>query len=211
MGSNLTVLTTDRADLPQRGPSREGALTPALLDLMSVFIPNGSRCLDVSKRRQRELQPWLIEHGCRYVSANWSTAPSLPYPDGTFDAAIVLDVLDQLAEPRRAAEELHRVLQRGGVLLAVVPNARYWRRRLDRNLRGHDRLVHTFSPSSLRHVLLEAGFGLVGVEGQDGAIIRDLPLAGRIWKGNASPAYRLAERLLPSLLGSSAGAFAIRS
>jgi hypothetical protein len=50
-----------------------------------------------------------------------------------------------------------------------------------------------------------------GVEGQDGAILRDLPLARVFWKGRASAPYRVAERLFPSLLGLRVGAFAIKA
>ena len=64
--------------------------------------------------------------------------------------------------------------------------------------------------AELRRLLLEGGFSLVGVEGQDGALMRDLPLAGRLWRRSGSAPYRAAERLFPALLGSQVGAFAIR-
>jgi hypothetical protein len=77
------------------------------------------------------------------------------------------------------------------------------------------RLLDLFVPAGshpgwLRQLLRQSGFSLVGVEGQDGAFIRDLPLAGRLCRRPGSPPYRVAERLFPSLLGSSLGAFAIR-
>jgi hypothetical protein len=77
-------------------------------------------------------------------------------------------------------------------------------------LPGDDRRASSYSPGTLRRLLLDAGFNLVGVEGQDGAIIRDLPLAGRFSKGHSSAPYRVAERFLPTLLGSQVGAFAVR-
>jgi hypothetical protein len=76
---------------------------------------------------------------------------------------------------------------------------------------GRDHHPPSFNPGSLRRVLLQAGFNLVGVEGQDGAIIRDLPLARLFWKGRSSAFYRVAERLFPSLLGLRVGAFAIKA
>jgi hypothetical protein len=50
----------------------------------------------------------------------------------------------------------------------------------------------------------------VGVEGQDGALVRDLPLAGRFSQGHTSAPYRVAERMLPTLLGAKVGAFAVK-
>ena len=75
---------------------------------------------------------------------------------------------------------------------------------------GEDSRSSSYTPASLRRLLLDAGFSLVGVEGQDGAIVRDLPLAGRFSRGHSSAPYRVAERFFPALLGSRVGAFAVR-
>jgi hypothetical protein len=112
--------------------------------------------------------------------------------------------------PRPAAGELRRVLRPGGVLLVTAANGAYWRHRLDRAAGAGHRQAAAASPGWLRELLLESGFSLVGIEGQDGAFIRDLPLAGRLWRRRGSGPYRVAERFFPSLLGSSVGAFAIR-
>jgi SAM-dependent methyltransferase len=186
------------------------AFSPALRGLMETFIPRGSRCLDVGHGHGTAMRPWLLRHGCSYVDMDASRATALPFEDESFDAALLIGVLDRLLEPDMAAIELHRVLRPGGVLLVTASNVSYWRCRLDRVARGHDPQAGCFSPSSLRRMLLEGGFNLVGVEGQDGAFVRDLPLAGRLWKGRASGPYRVAERLFPSLFGSRVGAFAIR-
>jgi SAM-dependent methyltransferase len=135
---------------------------------------------------------------------------SLPFENESFDAALLIGVLDRLIEPNLAAVELRRVLRPGGVLLVTAPNISYWRRRLDRILFGHNPREGSLSAGALRRLLLQAGFGLVGVEGLDGSIARDLPMARRIWKGRASAPYRIAERLFPTMLGSRVGAFAIR-
>ena len=184
-------------------------LTPALRNLIETVIPSGSHCLNVG-RRARPLNVWLGQHGCTQVTVDESHVPALPFESGSFDASLLVGVLDRLAEPYRAARQLHRVLRPGGVLLVTATNDCYWRRRLDRVLPGEDRRSSSYSPGSLRRLLLEAGFNLVGVEGQDGAIVRDLPLAGRFSKGHSSAPYRVAERFLPTLLGSQVGAFAVR-
>jgi SAM-dependent methyltransferase len=190
---------------------QQGRLTPALRDFLTTFVPRGSRCLSVGRKNDQAVRQWLAEHDCAHMSVDLAGKSALPYADESFDAALLIGVLDHLAAPRPVAAELHRILRPGGVLLATAPNLSYWRRRLRRALQGPDRRIRSFSPDALERILLQAGFSLVGTEGQDGAIVRDLPLVGHLWKGKASAPYRVAERLLPSLLGSRIGAFAIRT
>jgi SAM-dependent methyltransferase len=49
-------------------------------------------------------------------------ATALPVPDGCADAVLLLDVVEHLAEPRRALAEAHRALRPGGVLVLSVPH-----------------------------------------------------------------------------------------
>ena len=184
-------------------------LTPALRNLIETVIPSGSHCLNVG-RRARALNVWLTRHGCTHVTADESHVPALPFESESFDAALLVGVLDRLTEPYVAARQLHRVLRPGGVLLVTAANDCYWRRRLDPVVGGEDGRSSSYTPASLRRLLLDAGFSLVGVEGQDGAIVRDLPLAGRFSRGHSSAPYRVAERFFPALLGSRVGAFAVR-
>ena len=172
-------------------------------------MPRGARCLAVG-RGNRAMRSWLLGHGCRPVEVAASQATSLPFEGESFDAALLIGVLDQLVSPDLAALELRRVLRPGGVLLVTATNLSYWRHRLDRATGATDRLAGGVSPPYLRRLLLQGGFSLVGVEGQDGAFLRDLPLAGRVCHRRGSGPYRLAERFLPSLLGSKVGAFAVR-
>jgi SAM-dependent methyltransferase len=70
---------------------------------------------------------------------------ALPYPDGTFDRAMCLDVLEHLTfeEQPRALAELHRVLRAGGELLVSVPNLAHLQSRVHFLLQG--RLIRTAS------------------------------------------------------------------
>jgi SAM-dependent methyltransferase len=200
--STLSDARTDR---------RRTELSPALCDLLETFIPPGSRCLNVGRASEEAVGAWLLDHGCAHLGVAASQATALPHKDESFDAALLLDVLDQLEEPQGATTELHRVLRPGGVLVVTAPNAAYWRHRLDQATpQADDPGAGTVRPNSLRRLLLQSGFNLVGVQGQEGAFIGELPLAGRLWKGRASRPYRAAERLFPSLLGARVGAFAIR-
>jgi SAM-dependent methyltransferase len=47
----------------------------------------------------------------------------LPWPDGHFDAAVCLDVLEHCPDPAAATAELARVLRPGGTLVVSVPHA----------------------------------------------------------------------------------------
>jgi SAM-dependent methyltransferase len=187
-------------------------LTPALRNLIETVVPSGSHCLNVG-RRARAVNSWLSQHGCTHLSVDESHVAALPFEPESFDAALLIGVLDRLAEPYRVARQLHRILRPGGVLLVTTANDCYWRHRLDRVVGGetrHPSPSGSYSPTTLRRLLLDAGFNLVGVEGQDGGLVRDLPLASRFSKGHTSTPYRVAERFLPTLLGSRVGAFAVR-
>jgi SAM-dependent methyltransferase len=64
--------------------------------------------------RGAELFPW--------VTILEGDAADLPVPDGCADAVLLLDVLEHLADPRRAVAEAHRALRPGGVLVLSVPH-----------------------------------------------------------------------------------------
>lgn len=132
---------------------------------MELFIPTGSRCLHVGQGAGAALAAWLLEHGCGWIDANASETSALPFEDESFDAALLVGTLDEVVEPRRAAAELCRVLRPGGVLLVTAPNTSHWRRRLARAFHDRHPCRGAFSPASLRCLLLEGGFGMVGVEG----------------------------------------------
>jgi SAM-dependent methyltransferase len=50
-------------------------------------------------------------------------ATDLPLADGCADAVVMLDMLEYLAEPRRAVQEAHRVLRPGGAVIVSLPHA----------------------------------------------------------------------------------------
>jgi len=49
----------------------------------------------------------------------------LPYPDGTFDAVLSHEVIEHVADDRRAAREMIRVLRSGGRVILFCPNRLY--------------------------------------------------------------------------------------
>jgi SAM-dependent methyltransferase len=95
------------------------------------------------------------ERGRAEVSLAPPGAP-LAFPDGTFDAASALDVIEHIADDRAALRELRRVLRPGGVLLVAVPAFTFlWGKQ--------DEVSHHFrryTARTLRRALEDAGFAI---------------------------------------------------
>lgn len=62
------------------------------------------------------------------VECMQGSAQSIAFPDATFRAAMLLDVIEHLRNPMRDLAEIRRVLIPGGVLLVATPNWRYGHR-----------------------------------------------------------------------------------
>ena len=62
------------------------------------------------------------------VACVQGTAEKLPFPDGSFRAALLLDVIEHLRNPVRALAEIRRTLAPGGLLLVATPSWRYGHR-----------------------------------------------------------------------------------
>ncbi len=90
-----------------------------------------------------------------------SAAPLLP---DTFDAVTMWDVLEHTFEPLITLQQIHSLLQPGGIVVAIVPNDRS----LDRHLFGpawvgYDAPRHltVFSPQTLQRMIEKAGFEVI--------------------------------------------------
>ena len=150
-------------------------------------------------------------------------ASSLPFENDSFDAALCLEVFEHLFAPHDVAAEIVRVLRPGGILIATVPNAAYWRRRADLAVLGRwnplgdvlavaepwrDPHIRFFTVRSFERMLRAAGYHPVSVGAHGGGILRDIPGARRLRrKADSSALYQRAERLFPALFGARLHAF----
>ncbi len=78
-------------------------------------------CADLDEGRLRFARRRLGEEGLRAVSFLRCDAGALPFPSGSFDAVLAVDLLEHLPDPERALRECARVLRPEGRLLASYP------------------------------------------------------------------------------------------
>ena len=130
---------------------------------------------------------------------------ALPFPDGSFDRALCLDVLEHLTyeDQPRAFAELHRVLRPGGELFVSVPNLAHLQSRIQFLLRG--RLIRTASEIKhpgdrpvfeYRRMAARAGFELIRHDG----IFPTVPVVTHFIRRHPqalAPLHRALTRLLP--------------
>jgi len=99
-----------------------------------------------------DLEADVVEHAqATYPSVRFQTGDllSLPFPDGSFDGVVTLQVIEHLQRPREFVSECARVLRESGVLILSTPN------RLTFSPQGIRNPFHTveFSAADLRSVL----------------------------------------------------------
>lgn len=130
---------------------------------------------------------------------------ALPFPDGSFDHALCLDVLEHLSfeDQDRALAELFRVIRPGGGLLVSVPNLAHLQSRVHFALGG--RLIRTANPAKhpgdrpigeYLDMARRAGFRLIDRHG----IFPTIPIVTRAIRKSPArlePLHRLLTRLIP--------------
>lgn len=144
-------------------------------------LPASARVLDAGCGEGVIVEEYARRLAITGVDANYASdhvtqgsLGSLPFPDGSFDHALCLDVLEHLSfeEQPRALAELHRVLKPGGELFVSIPNLAHLQSRIQFLLRG--RLIRTASEFKhpgdrpvyeYRQLARRAGFELVRRQG----------------------------------------------
>lgn len=91
---------------------------------------------------------------------------TLPFPTDAFDAALLIEVLEHIANPGDVLDEIQRVLRPGGHLCLAVPTW-YTERILDRlhpRYSQNTAHVNVFRPDELREALGHHGLAVVHME-----------------------------------------------
>jgi len=87
--------------------------------------------------------------------------PDLALPGSVFDVVTMNHVIEHVPDPLALLQESHRLLKPGGKLIAVTPNVNsLGHHRFGRCWRGLEppRHLHLFSPTTLDHLGVQAGF-----------------------------------------------------
>ncbi len=82
--------------------------------------------IGAGKEPYRELVPNAAILTCTDIAASeqldlMADAHALPFREQSFDAVILIDVLEHLQDPQQATAEQQRILRAGGVVMAVAP------------------------------------------------------------------------------------------
>jgi methionine biosynthesis protein MetW len=124
--------------------------TPDYLRLLfERYVQPDDACLDLGCGDGGSSGFYLTDHSRSYVGVDVAQnaielakargfdvvriddASSLPFADESFDVVVCSEVLQNVFEPQLAAGEARRVLRPRGRFIVTVPNAAYWRDRVD--------------------------------------------------------------------------------
>ncbi|MCP4249326.1 MAG: class I SAM-dependent methyltransferase [bacterium] len=170
----------DVVDLNRRdwGAVRMGRCLASLADVRGRVLEIGcgaGRCIRTIHRHRPDLEAFgcdlsarSIEAARRYgggIAYETADATALPYPDRSFDAVVIMDLIEHLPDVDRALAEVHRVCKPGarlhvhvpceGHLLSVYKPLLALGIDLTRRAVGH---VHHFTRKDVRAHLERAGF-----------------------------------------------------
>ena len=175
-------------------------------------LPPTARVLDAGCGEGVIVDEYAARLAITGVDANYASErvtqgslDALPFPDGSFQYALCLDVLEHLTyeQQPRALAELHRVLAPGGELFVSIPNLAHLQSRIQFLLRG--RLIRTASEAKhpgdrpvfeYLQLARRAGFQLVRRQG----IFPTIPIVTHAIRRNPralAPLHRALTLLLP--------------
>ena len=138
------------------------------VDLAQAVAPGETIGIDLRKDALSQARDLAHERGVANVAFQAASVYRLPFADGIFDAAFSCAVLQHLAAPVAALQEIKRVLKRGGVV-GIADGSSPITFRYPTNpllakwdeIRGRERPYRTGHPPgalALRTLLREAGF-----------------------------------------------------
>jgi SAM-dependent methyltransferase len=130
-------------------------------------LPPGARVVDVGAGDSPYRE--LFAH-TDYVAVDWAQSPhegarevdieasaeDIPVADGTFDAALLTQVLEHVPDPAAVVSELHRIVRPGGHVYLTAPLV--W------ELHELPYDYFRYTPAGLGHLLESAGFEVLAIE-----------------------------------------------
>jgi SAM-dependent methyltransferase len=169
-----------------------------------------------------------VEHAATFERTNASTrgaadvlydGRTLPFPDGSFDTVMSIQVLEHTPDPQRLVDEMGRVLAPGGTLIVTAP----FSFRLHEE--PHD--YFRYSPHGLRALVGHAGLEAIDVRAQGGLftvlahklnvflafrmarlerVAQGIGKHGHEGTASTGPRYWALPAVLPAIVAMSAGA-----
>jgi len=106
--------------------------------VLSIGCASGA---DVAELRARNYEAYGIDACCDAPWCRTASATAIPFGDGVFDAALMLEVIEHIPHDERAivARESMRVLKAGAPLIVATPNRLF-------PLDEHGKLLRVHSP-----------------------------------------------------------------
>jgi len=93
-----------------------------LLDIGCGSSPNNSRYSDVTAVDLDQGKLATLKAKMPHISTIVGSACKLEFPDASFDSVTCIEVLEHLPSPKRAVEEIARVLKVGGKAVIATPD-----------------------------------------------------------------------------------------
>lgn len=119
------------------------------------------------------------------------------FPDASFDAVTLIEIIEHLRDPLALLKECARILRPGGVLLATTPNSHSWTARAMgarwagfslNEMGGH---ISFFNPQSIRIIAERAGLAVHKIETRNVRFFE---------RGQCSQAVRIVSKIAAELL-----------
>jgi len=178
------------------------ALVPARGALLDIG-PNIGTCLLLARDRGWQAQGIEINaEAARYcreergLDVMTGTLEPGTYPESRFDAVLMGDVIEHLADPLEMMRTVARILKPGGVVLVSTPDIAGWAGRL-LQVKPVEHIYY-FNPTTISALLGKAGLEVVRIEPLDRyhnltAMVHSTTFGGLLQV--AAPLFRLAHRV----------------